>query len=219
MVGEVALTATNILAPLLTLWENIVGTVPGILAAVIVLLVGYIIAWAVSYVLEHILDKIQFDKWIVQETHMTKHAGDLRLGHFLAIMTRWFVFILFWPGAADLVRLDSLANFLQAVAFWLPKAIGAVAVGIVGFVAAEYSAWRVSNVKGKAAGVLADITKWVLLVVTAFVVLRQIGINIDFAENSLLIVLAGIMLAIGLAFGLGGKEAAKSIVNQVSRKL
>ena len=49
--------------------------------------------------------------------------------------------------------------------------------------------------------------------------LDQIGVNVKLAENAFLIILAGIMLALAIAFGLGMKDEAGDIVKKMKKKL
>ena len=49
--------------------------------------------------------------------------------------------------------------------------------------------------------------------------LNQVGIEISLAENTFLIVLAGVMLAVGIAFGLGLKDDARAIVKEIRKRI
>ena len=73
--------------------------------------------------------------------------------------------------------------------------------------------------KTAGANIIATILKVVILIVVGITALSQIGIDISFAESSFLIVLAGIMLAIGLGFGLAMKEDAKTAIKAIRKKL
>ena len=222
-----ALTAlgAGILGPLVNVWNGVLNSIPGIIAALLILVLGYVVAWALSYVLEHLLNRINLDKWVVQQTHVKKLAGSFRLSHLLSVLARWFTFIVFLPPAATMLGsgLLPLAQFLQVIALWVPQAIGAILVAFFGFIAAEYVSWKVMALEGKSSHIISDASKGLILLLTVLVVLGQLGINVAVASGTFLIIVAGIMLGLALAFGIGFglalKDDAKSIIKDVRKKL
>lgn len=213
----------SIMSPLMSIWEGIINSVPGILGAVIILVVGYIVAMIISYVVDKVLGRIQFDKYVLEKTSASKTVGRFRLSHFLAIITKWYVFILFLPPAAGLVNMTSLSTFLLTVALWVPNVILAVIIALIGIGVAMYVDNKIKETDAKAAGLLAWLAKVVIYIFTALIVLDQIGVKIAIAQTSFLIILAGIMLAIalvvGLGFGFAFKDEAKTIIKDVKKKL
>jgi small-conductance mechanosensitive channel len=213
----------NIIDPLLRIWDGIISTVPGVVAAIIILVVGYLIAWVIGYVIDKALTQIKLDKWILEKTHMQKIIGSFRLTHFLAVITRWYVFILFLPPAAGLIQLQPLSTFLLSVALWIPNVILAVIIGIVGLMAAHYTEWKILETKAKTAQIIAYLAKIVIVIFTLLIVLDQIGVKIAIAQTSFLIILSGVMLAIalmiGIGFGSAFKEEAKKIIKDVKKKI
>jgi len=213
----------NIIDPILRIWDGVLTTVPGIVAAIIILVVGYLIAWVIGYVIDKALHQIKLDKWIVQKTHIGEIIGAFRLSHFLAMITKWYVFILFLPPAANLIQLRPLSVFLASVALWIPNIILAIIIALVGFMAAHYTEWKILDTKAKTARIVAYSAKVVIIVFTLLIVLDQIGVKIGIAQNSFLVVLAGIMLAValmlGIGFGMAFKDEAKSIITQMKKKI
>ncbi|MEM4263730.1 MAG: hypothetical protein QW666_02430 [Candidatus Woesearchaeota archaeon] len=213
----------SIMGPLLSLWDSVINSVPGIIGAIIILIAGYIVAMIISYIVDKVLDRIQFDKYVLEKTSASKTIGKFRLGHFLAIITKWYVFILFLPPAAGLVSMPSLSTFLLTVALWVPNVILAVVIALIGIGVAMYVDTKIKETEAKAAGVLALFAKVVIYIFTALIVLDQIGVKVAVAQSSFLIILAGIMLAIalvvGLGFGFAFKDEAKSIIKDIKKKL
>ncbi|MBD3361848.1 hypothetical protein GF358_03590 [Candidatus Woesearchaeota archaeon] len=213
----------NIIDPLLRIWDGIISTVPGLIAAIVILIVGYLIAWVIEYILEKALEKIELDKWVLQKTHMQKIIGSFRLSHFLAVISKWYVFILFLPPAAQLIKLPALSAFLLSVALWIPNVILAVIIGLIGLMAAHYTEWKIIETKAKTAKIIGYLAKIVIVIFTLLIVLDQIGVKIAIAQTSFLIILSGIMLAValmlGIGFGTAFKEEAKKIIKDVKKKV
>lgn len=213
----------NIIDPLLRIWDGIISTVPGVVAALVIIIVGYLIAWVIGYILDRALIQIKIDKWVLEKTHMQKIIGSFRLGHFLSVIAKWYVFILFLPPAASLVQLPPLSTFLLSVALWIPNVILAVIIGLVGLMAAHYTEWKIIETKAKTANIIAYLAKIVIVIFTLLIVLDQIGVKIAIAQTSFLIILAGIMLSValmlGIGFGTAFKEEAKGIIKDVKKKI
>ena len=221
--GIITELGVSVIEPLRSIWTGMVQTVPGIVAAIILLIIGYIVALIIAYVVDQVLERIKFDKWVLDKTHAAKTFGKFKLSNFLALITKWYVFILFLPPAAALVKLGSLSTFLMAVAMWIPNVIVAVILAIIGVAFAFYIDRKITETKVKAASILAMIAKVIIYIFTLLIVLDQVGIQIAVAQTSFLIILAGVMLAVamvvGIGFGLAFKDEAKRIIVTIKKKL
>jgi hypothetical protein len=208
---------------LMSIYQGFIDVLPGVIGAIIVLLIGYIIAGLISTIVDKVLHKIKFDKWVIEKTHIKRVAGEFKLTKFIAVVIKWYVFILFLPPAAGLVKLDMLASLLNTIALWVPQIILAIIVALIGFLVAEYVGQMIIETKTRGARFIADIAKFVILVIFALVVLEQIGIKIALVQNAVLVVLAGVVLAFalgfGLAFGLGGRDEASVMIGELKKKM
>ncbi len=213
----------SVINPLVGIYQGFVAVLPGLIGAIIVLIVGYLIALLAETIVDKVLHKIKLDKWAIQKTKVKKIAGEFKLSKFLALVTKWYVFILFLPPAAGLVKLNTLATLLNTVALWVPQIILAIIVAFIGFLVAEYVAELIVETKTKGARLIADAARFVILIIFALVVLEQIGIKITLVQNAVLVVLAGIVFAfalgLGLAFGLGGRDEAKVVIGELKKKM
>ena len=221
--ADISQLGGSVVEPLTEIWSSFVQTLPGLLGALVVLLVGYVIANIVAKILNKLFARTKVDRWLLEKTRVKRVLGDLQLSSFVAQLLKWYIFVWFLPPAASLSNLQALSTFLVQLSLWIPNAMVAVLAAFFGLTAAEYCADLVRATKGKGSDVLSGLTKIVILVFTALIVLDQIGIAVSVARNSFLIVLGGIMLALALAlgigFGLGLKDEARNIVKDLKRKL
>ncbi|MBI2564630.1 hypothetical protein HYV79_01420 [Candidatus Woesearchaeota archaeon] len=213
----------NSLTELLT---GVVSTIPGLVGAAIVLSLGYLVAVLVGWLVNSGLEKLELDKYAVQKTNLKKLVGSLKLSYLLGLLAKWYVFVLFFIPAAELIsnKLAKLADFLSfAAQVWIPNAILAVLIAIVGALSAEYLSMRVLETKAKHADWIASGSKLVVWVFTVLVVLSQIGVQIALAQQTVLLLVAGLMLgmalALGIGFGLALKDEAKSILKSLRQRL
>lgn len=213
----------EVTSPFLRLAYGFIDAVPGIVAAILILVLGYVVAWVLSRVVGGILARVKFDQWTLHKTNMSRVIGDFRLSHFLELITKWYVFILFLPAAANVINLGALQNFLLGVALWIPQVILGVVIGLIGIMSADYVGMKIEETRAKAASIIATAAKTIILIFTAIIVLDQIGVKVDIAANSVLIILSGIMLGLalmfGIGFGLAMKDEARSFITKLKKKL
>ncbi len=205
--------------PFVTIWNSFVKLAPGVVAAVVILIVGFIVAEIVYKVLIKLFEKVKMDKFLVHKTAISRVIGNLKLSNFLATILKWFTFVLFLPPAAALVQLRSISTFLMDLAYWIPNLIVAIIIILLGLFAANYVSEKMHETKAKSVGVFAELAKFIIIIVVAMMALRQIGIDVSLAENSFLIILGGVMLALAIAFGLGMKDDAKGIIKKMKKHL
>src|SRR3989344_5864434 len=105
-----------LLTPLLNVWNSFVAVIPGIVGALVVLLLGYVLGWVVGLVVERALDKLQLNRCVIGKTNFCKVTGDVDLAHVIGLLLKWSIFILFLSTAASLIRLDGVAEFLTQAA-------------------------------------------------------------------------------------------------------
>lgn len=220
IVGE---TGRSIISPIQALGEGFLYILPGIIAAILIIIIGWLIAKLISWVVVKICENIKLDKLIMEKTNLSKLAGKFELSRFLGLITKWYIFILFLPPAAQIVKLIPLSTFLLSVAYWIPNVILALIIAFIGFIAADYIAQKVKETKAKYSKMFADLLQIILIIFVLIIALKQMRLDISIAENSFLIILAGIMLALSLAVGLGFgtamKDEAKPMLKKIKQKL
>lgn len=213
----------SIVDPLLSIWYWLVRAVPDVIAAFIILLVGWLVAKVVQYVLEKVLERVKFDDWVFAKTNLASVVGKFDLTHFLGLITKWYIMVLFLSATAARIQLAGLAAFFDALAVWIPNVIVAVVIGLIGIAAALYVEKKTVATRARYARVVAMVAKWVIYVFTALIVLDQIGVQVAIAQTSFLVILGGVVLALslmlGISFGLGFKEEARKIIGDVKKKL
>ncbi|MBI5390632.1 hypothetical protein HZB02_04030 [Candidatus Woesearchaeota archaeon] len=183
-------------------WTLIAG-LPGLILAVLILVVGYVLGALLGWGLEALLHRTKACDVFFRKTNLKRLIGKCDLEHFLGVILKWYVFVWALPLAATQVQWVGLARFLEDVAFWAPQAIIAVLIGLAGFVLAEYVHDKISTIKTKGALLVADVSRIIVLVFTLLIALRQIGLQVFLAENVFLIVLGAIALGLAIAFGVG----------------
>ena len=213
----------DILNPLFNLWLSFVDIFPGLVAALIILILGYLIGFIMGHAVRIILQKIGIDTQ-VQKSKLTKAIGNAHISALVGEITKWYIFVIFLQSAVDVLRLGTLSVILTQFALWLPDVIAAVLIVIFGLLFAQYVDLKMQETsKVKGSNMWGKVLKWAITLIVIVIALSQIGIDVSLLENIILLVVGafavGIALAIGLSFGLGSKGEAANIVKKITKKL
>ncbi|MEK9179351.1 MAG: hypothetical protein AAB893_02680 [Patescibacteria group bacterium] len=136
---------------------------------------------------------------------------------------KWIVVILFLIPAAQIWGFTQFTSILNSILLYLPNVIVGVILALVGHVFANLSYDLVLNsvrsINPAVSGLMATVSKYSILVFTALVVLNQLGVAQDLIRILFTGVVVMLALAGGRAVGLGGKDTARELLEEVKKDL
>lgn len=217
-----------VVASLQNLWAKIVAFVPEILGALLVLIIGLILAHGLSKLAHKLIELTKVDDLIkkIDATKKLKQAGvKLSFSALIAWIIKWFIIVVTLIAVVDILNLQEVAAFLQQVAEYLPKVIVAVVILAIGLVVGQFAydviekSAKTAHITKHTADTLAGLAKWAIVIFTLMTSLIQLGVATSLIEILFTGLVAGLALAFGLSFGLGGKEhAAKWLTKAMKNK-
>lgn len=209
------------------LWYGIIQFIPNIIIAIVIFVIGWLIAAALGRLVAQLVGAIKLDAMlkptglpeVVERAGMTMDAGA-----FLGGLVKWFFVIAFLVASLNVLHLTQVNDFLVTVVLsYLPRVIVAALIILVGAVVAQVSKEVVMG-SAKAAGIHAagfagSMTKWAIWVFAILAALSQLQVAAAFVQTLFTGVIVALSLAFGLAFGLGGQEAAARYIERVRSEL
>ncbi len=207
---------------LVQFWSKFLNYLPDFFGGLLIVLTGYFVASVLKKLLLAILAFSRIDSLLNKTKLITQREVRLWEG-VLAELVKWTVIILFLIPTLETWGLSKATEVLNQFLFYIPNVIVAVIIGFVGIVisnlAADLVRQSVKSAGDSASGSLAVFTRSTIMFFTILIMLNQLGV----AQDLIRIFFTGLvtMLAIagGLAFGLGGKEHAKEILDELKKKL
>lgn len=201
-------------------WGVIIGFLPSLIAALIVLIVGVLIASVLRSVFSKIISALKIDA-LLRKVHVEDflHRGGFQLdsGRFVGGLVYWFFVIVIVLAASDILGLWGLSSFLGSVLLYFPNIIVAVLIVLAAVIVANFLRTLVrgsiKSAKLHASKFLGALTWWATVVFGFLAALLQLGIAAQLIQTMVTGIIAMIALAGGIAFGLGGKEYAASLIN------
>jgi len=205
---------------------GVIEFIPNLVIAIVIVLVGWGIGVLLGRVVHQIIKALKIDEALRRagiEDFLNRGGLDLDSGAFLGGLVRWFVIVVFLIGAFDVLGLSQVTVFLRDILNYLPQVIVAVLILIAaGLVADGMKRVVLSSAMSaeiKSASFLATVTKWVIWVFAILVALSQLGIAAGFVQTIFTGLVVALSLGLGLAFGLGGQEAASKVIDRVGKEM
>lgn len=199
---------------------SILSYIPKFLGGLVILLVGILIASLLRSLVEKLFKYIQLEK-LFESVGLGKAADIRPWPAVLAEVVRWTVIVLFLIPAVEAWGLPRVTEVLNQVILYIPNVIVAAVVGFVGLAVAglvhDVVMHAAKGMGSNSANFLANVAKVSLIFFTALVVLNQLGVAADLVRILFTGIVAMLALAGGLAFGLGGQEAAKKLFDKFIR--
>ncbi|TSC90323.1 MAG: small-conductance mechanosensitive ion channel [Candidatus Berkelbacteria bacterium Licking1014_96] len=206
--------------------DRMVNFLPNLLGAVIVLVVGWLLAVLLEKLLNRVLKLIGLQKLfelVKIEAIVKKAKFKIDTSEIIAAFVKWVILIITFLAAADVLGLHQVADFFAVILSYVPNVIAAVAILLIGAILAHFLADVVrgaTEAGGLAyASFLSKLTSWAIWIFAVLAVLVQLGIAHDLIRTLFTSLVALIALAGGLAFGLGGQDAAKRLISKVEADL
>ncbi len=219
----VAQSASVLQASFNDVWFTIVQFVPSILAASVIFIIGWIIGMILAKVIEQVVDVLRINDALKSAgvTEAVKDAGfHLDAGRLLGNLVKWFIIIVFLVASLEVLGLVRVTTFLQQVVLlYLPQVIVSVLIIILAAIVADIVRNIVTG-SARAAGVkqaamAGAIAKWAIWIFAVLAALNQLGVAAAFWQTLFTGIVVALSLAFGLAFGLGGKDAAARSIERL----
>lgn len=171
------------------------GPIGSIIGAILIFIIGWLVALGIAALVRGVLSKVNLNQRMNSSTGKTYDLEGI-----ISKIIFWFIFIIAISGALSQLNLNSIsapfANMVNQVLAFIPNLIGAIALGVIGWVVATVARTAINAALAKTsmderlsakAGVkpmsstIADMVYWFILLVVLTMVLGQLELDGLFA--------------------------------------
>ena len=191
---------------------------PRLLGAVVVLVIGLFVGRAVAALVTRLLRMVGFDRIAdrAEIDDFLRNAGvRMDPAAVMGELAKWFVYLIFFQVAASTLGVPELTAILNQIVGYIPRIVVALAILLVGALAANFLAGLVrgSLVSARVgnASLLASIVRWGVVAFATVAALSQLQIAPEIVNTLWTALIGGLGLGLALAFGLGAREAAANV--------
>ncbi len=208
------------------LWVGFLYFIPNFVGAVIVFVVGWFIASWAGIAITQVLNWLKLNQVFAKgqwDEALEKAGIKADVAGFIGQVCRWVLVIAFLSASVEVLGLVTFAALLTKVVAWLPNVIVAILMMVVAVIIADILEKVVvaSLVKAKIKRThLASLAvKWSIYIFSLFAILMQLDVASFLVQTLFTGVIAIVVIAGGLALGLGAKDVVKDLLEDLVRKL
>ncbi|MDH3718185.1 MAG: mechanosensitive ion channel [Planctomycetota bacterium] len=214
-----ALQIDAVTKPASAMLDTIMGSLPGIFAAVLVVGIAYVVGRVASDLITNILTGVGFDKLPASLGLAKTETTEGRTPSQLVGVVVLFAFVLFAVmQALPMMGFDMLAGLMAEMLVFASKILVGVVILCIGLFLAKLAAEAIRSSGVANASVLANVARIAILVLAGSMSLQRMGLADEIVNLAFGLTLGSIAVASAIAFGIGGREAAKGYLERLTRK-
>jgi hypothetical protein len=205
---------------------QLAAILPSLIGAFVILIIGWIIAKLVQAVVSNSLAFVHLDA-ASDRSGLTDflRKGEIKgkVSNLVGRLIYWLVMLIVLVTAVNALGLTQASQLLDKIFMYLPNVVAAIFVIILGtFLAAIVSAivlTAAANAGLKQAHLLADISRYAIIIFAGVIALDQLGIATTLLVSAFSIIVAGFALAFAIAVGMGAKNSAQIVIERFMKEI
>jgi len=213
------LDIAGITNPAIHMLTQIMNMIPNILIAIVLIFAGIWLGRLLGNFVKDYLSRLGFDK-ILGKMAIGENQAAMKPSAVTGYIVQVLIVFFLTVQALNLVKLGFLVVIASAITAYLPNVLAAILIlGVALILGNIVHKILISVLVGQAKGILAGLAKYTILTIAVFMALTQLGIASDIVTMAFTLILGGLALAFGLAFGLGGKDFAKKYLEKFDKTI
>lgn len=201
--------------------ERLRAFLPNLFTAAVILLLGLVAGWLTKVILRRILLLLRFDTYAERGgVSGLLSKGGLREPPSLLLsrISGWVVVLSFFLIALSNLNLNVLDHLIERVFDYLPNVFVAIIIVTLGYMLGNFFG-RAALIASVNAGMqlsryIGRFVRYLIFILTMLIALEQLGIGKETVLLAFAILFSGMVLAIALAFGLGGRDLARDYLEK-----
>jgi hypothetical protein len=212
-------------ASLTTFWTQLAAFIPQLFAALLLLALGWILAKLARTGVTRLLTAMKFDQVTERsglEAFLKQAELDVSVSKILGSLVYWLIILIMIVTVANSLGLAMVADLFNKVVLYIPNVIVAILVLVFGSILARFInrvifAW-LNNIGFTGALTISTFSEYAMLVFVFFIAIEQLQIANELITAAFIIAFGAVGLAFAIAFGLGARDWAARVVQQMTEK-
>lgn len=198
-------------------WSELTDLLPGLLAAVVIMLAGYILARQLRRWSDRTLTRLEF-RQLAEAGGFTEAAERVRIDPVQAVgsLVFWLTMLVAVLLASSALGLENVREMFGRMLSFIPTLISGTVIIILGMIIGEFLRALIVASAGAVEGVVtvAKLSKGAMVGIAFFMALQEVGVSEEIVTAAFTLVLGAVALAAGLAFGLGNRDLAGALTRR-----
>ncbi len=205
--------------------EKVLTFLPNLLAMITIFIIGFLVAWIIKIILVRFLKAIQFDK-VSEQWGLTRLliGGGITNSptHLLGRFFYWVIVLITLILGINALEVAATQSLIAQFFNFLPHlftALGILVVGyLIGVFLGQATLIAAVNSQMESAKIISGCVRWFIIILSLTMALYHLGIAEKVIVAAFSIIFGGIVLALAIAFGWGGRDLAKEFLEGLSKK-
>lgn len=212
--------ANSLIQTLHTFSQMVTQFLPRLLAMVIIVVFGWVVAWLAKFVFRRVLGLTRFNSLFVRAgvTQVLTKAALPTPTEMLARLAFWILWITFILFGLDALQIPALQLEIAGLSRILPQIIVAVIILFAGVLIANFvsraTLLAAVNANSPSPRLISTLVRFVIIALTVTMALERVGLGRGVVLIAFSTFFGAIMLGLALAFGLGGRDLARQVLER-----
>ncbi|MCB0686132.1 MAG: mechanosensitive ion channel [Saprospiraceae bacterium] len=208
-----------LMSTLKTATQNIANALPSIFGAFIIILFGWLLARLAAFLVNRLLRVVKIDELgkrfhvdqLLQKASIKKSVSQI-----ISKFVYWLVILLVVITASETLGWDVLSGEVSKLVNWLPSLFTSIVFFVIGIYLANFvkdiirGATLSLGIQG--GSILSSIVFYLLVIMISLSALNQAGVDTQILSSNLLLIIAGILLASAISYGLASKDILANLL-------
>lgn len=193
---------------------------PRVLSMLVIIAAGFVVALLLRVVVRRIFSIESFRKYCDSAglTQMMRRAALPPPVDFLSQLIFWVVWIVFIVLGIDALGIGALREQISKFFLFLPQIFVALVILFIGLLVANFfsraTLLAATNANYPSARLLASLVRLLIVILAVTMALEQIGLGRHVVLIAFSIAFGALMLGASIAFGLGGRDVARRVLER-----
>jgi len=206
-------------------WQNLTEISPPIFWAGLVLLLGILVAKWMAAIIVAFLNRIKLNQLLKRmglEEALSTIDASLNAPKFFGEIVKWFFIVLSLMASSEILGLRQFSQFLEKVIGYFSNIFISALIFVVAVFLSDFSqkivVGTLEEEKITYSRFLGRMIRWAIWLFAILAILYQLQITPSLILTIFIGMVATISIALGIAFGLGGKDLAAKILKELEEK-
>lgn len=201
--------------PVSGILDQVTSLIPGFIGAAVVLGIAFFLGRIISKLVEDLLGGFGFDKMPEKlGLNLSNASPDFTPSKIGGKVTLVAIVLLSLMQALPMMGLESFAGHVNVFSAFAIRALVALVIAVAGLFLGNLAADNIKASGMENAGMLASIARLAVMVFAGGFALQHLGVSATIINTAFMALLGGLGVAVAIAFGWGGRDAAKRIVDR-----
>ncbi len=203
-----------------TMGADIASTLPNIIGALCILLIGWLITKVVVFLLKKVMRLAKVDK-LTDKINESNLFGDtdvkFKVSNVIVGFVKWIIFLVFLIVAADIMNWEIISTEIGNLLRYLPRLFSAIALFMIGLYIANFIKKAIQGIfesfEFSGSKIISGLVFYIIVVFITITALNQAGVDTTIITNNVTIILGAFLLAIAIGMGLGSKDIIRDLLS------